>query len=187
MSDRPTSRKFVEADHHKAFLLWKDEGMTLTEIADLDEMPSQNTLSEWKRGKTNCDCPWHEWEELDHDIKEKALANKEKDLPELVKREEERLDFLFTMEDKVIDEIESGRLTPPDTWKDGFKLLKDIYEEVRLTKGQATEITEQRGGQRELNLTKVAKQLNVGGEEITEEDLIKAAEDVVVTGDLDDD
>lgn len=175
--------KYGKIHHRRAFELWHEQGESMRDIAARDDMPSLETVHRWSRGDIQCDCGYHNW-----DKKRKELVNQareevkeEMDLPDEVEREKNQLKLIYRTQKQIEELLKSGELPEPKSMEEAIKLLKELNDEKRKIKGEAQSVTEIKGaGHQELNLQKIAKQLNIGDPN----ELIEAVEESTLEGDV---
>ena len=172
--------RFSEKQHELAWKMWR-AGKSFREISESEGMPSHSMIAKWSRD-FDCpyDCEYHNWKEKQAEIMDQALEEVDKELPDPVERDKRRLKNLNQVEETLFNALESGELEVPTTLKENVEILEKVLDMNRLIRGESTEITETRGEEhKHLNISEVLNQLNVG-KEISEDELIDAAEKAVI-------
>ena len=181
--------KYDETDHKKAWLQWKEQGLSMREISEMPEMPTRETVRRWAGDFEPCSCPYHNWRAKRAELLEQAQAEVEEelDLPSPKEREKNQLKLIYKTQKQIEALLESGDLEQPGDMETAVRLLKELNDEERILKGEAQAITEvQGGGDSHLSLTKIAQQLNLQAEgDITPETLREAAEEATLEDDID--
>lgn len=177
--------QYDRTDHERAWELFYEEGLSYSEIAERMQGPSYETIKRWAKGEVQCDCEFHNWRQKRAQIVDQAReeVKEELELPDRAEREKKELRFIYRTEKRIQDLIEESNfedienLDDVDKLQTAVRLIKDLSDERRLILGEATEITEERGGQ-SLSLNKIAKQLNINDPQ----ELVRAAEETIMEG-----